>query len=148
MLGVFEALPGGVGLLALGPVAVGALAAVLAWRDRLVLALAVGVVLLVLAWLVLRYQPQPDDFNRLTGHARNFALVALLLALSGRLAGLRPRWRYAVGALLVGLVIWPTSVRPARNLGVALGQGIEVANARLGRSRRRATSRRGGGGGW
>ena len=136
VLGVFAALPGGVGLVALGPVAVAGLAAGLAWRDRLVLALAVGVVLLVAAWLVLRYEPRPVDINRLTGHARNLALVALLLALSGRLAGLRPRWRYAVGALLVGLVIWPTSATQARNVGMALGQGIEVANARWARSMR------------
>ena len=129
VVGVFEALPGGVGLLALGPVAVAGLAALLARRDRLVLALAVGAGLLAVAWLVLRYEPYPWDHNRLAGHARNLALVALLLALSVRLAGLRPRWRYAVGALLVGLVIWPTSVRPVRNLGMALGQEIEVANA-------------------
>ena len=129
VLGVFEALPGGVGLLALGPVAVAGLAALLARRDRLVLALAVGAGLLALAWLVLRYEPSPLDHNRVAGNARNLALVALLLALSGRLAGLRPRWRYAVGALLVGLVIWPTSVRPVRHLGMAIGQGIEVANA-------------------
>ena len=129
VLGVFEGRPGGVGLLALGPVAVAGLAALLARRDRLVLALAVGAGLLAVAWLVLRYEPYPWDHNRLAGHARNLALVALLLALSVHLAGLRPRWRYAVGALLVGLVIWPTSVRPVRNLGIALGEGIEVANA-------------------
>ena len=129
VLGVFEALPGGVGRLALGPVVVAGLAALLARRDRLVLALAVGAGLLAVAWLVLRYEPYPLDHHRVAGHARNLALVALLLALSGRLAGLRSRWRYAVGALLVGLVIWPTSVRPVRNLGMAIGQGIEVANA-------------------
>ena len=129
LLGVFEARPGGVGLLAIGPVVAAAIAALLARRDRLVLALAAGAGLLALAWLVLRYEPFPGDLGRLVGHARNFALVALLLGLSGRLAALRPRWRYGVGALLVGLVIWPTSIGPIRNLGLALGQGIEVANA-------------------
>ena len=129
VLGVFEALPGGVGLVALGPVTVAGLAAGLARRDRLVLALALGAVLLVAAWLVLCYQPNPEDTDRLAGHARNLALVALLLALSARLTGLRPRWRYAVGALLVGLVIWPTSMRQVRHVGMALGQGVEVANA-------------------
>ena len=129
VLGVFEALPGGLGLVALGPVAVAGLAALLARRDRLVLALAAATVLLVVAWLVLYYEPYPWDLNRLTGHARNLALVALLLALSARLAKLRPRWRYAVSALLVGLVIWPTSVMQVRNVGLALEQGIEVANA-------------------
>ena len=129
VLGVFEARSGGVGLVALGPVAVAGLAALLARRDRLVLALAVGAGLLALVWVALRYEPYPWDHDRVAGHARNLALVALLLALSGRLAGLRPRWRYAVGVLLVGLVIWPTIVRPVRNLGIALGEGIEVANA-------------------
>ena len=129
VLGVFEALPGGLGLVALGPVAVAGLAALLARRDRLVLALAVGAGLLAVAWLVLRYEPFPLDHHRLSGHARNLALVAFLLALSARLAQLRPRWRYAVGALLVGLVIWPTSARQIGNLGMAVGQGAEVANA-------------------
>ena len=112
LLGVFEARPGGVGLLAVGPVVVAGIAALLAWRDRLVLALAVGAGMLALAWLVLRYEPNPVDVNRLAGHARNLALVALLLALCARLPGLRPRWRYATGGLLVGLVIWPTSIGP------------------------------------
>ena len=129
VLGVFEARPGGVGLLALGPVALAGIAALVAWRDRLVLALGLGAVLLATAWLVLRFEPNPSDLDRLAGHARNLALIALLLALSGRLPQLRPRWRYAVGALLLGLVIWPTSARPVRDLGMALGQGIEVANA-------------------
>ena len=131
LLGVFEVWPGGVGLLAIGPVVAAGIAALLAPRDRLVLVLAVGAGLLAVAWLVLRYQPFPNDLDRLAGHARNFAMVALLLALSGRLAGLRPRWRYGASALLVGLVIWPTSIGPIRNLALALalGQGVEVANA-------------------
>ena len=129
VVGVFEALAGGVGRLAIGPVVVAAIAALVAWRDRLVLALALGAVLLAAAWLVLHFEPNPLDLNRLAGHARNLALVALLLALSARLPELRPRWRYAVGVLLVGLVIWPTSARPVRNLGMAIGQGIAVANA-------------------
>ena len=74
------------------------------------------------------------------GHARNLALLALVLALSTRLAGLRPRWRYAVSALLVGLIIWPTSVGPVRHLGLAVGQGIEVANAGSVRSSAARTS--------
>ena len=129
LLGVFEARPGGVGLLAVGPVVVAGIAALLAWRDRLVLALVAGAGVLALAWLVLRYEPNPVDVNRLAGHARNFALVALLLALCARLPQLRPRWSYAVGALLMGPVIWPTSIGPVRNLGLALGQGVELANA-------------------
>ena len=128
-LGTLDERPGGVALLGVGPVVVAGIAALLARRDRLVLALAVGAATLVVAWLVLRYEPFPKDIDRLAGHARNFALLALLLALSARLAGLRPRWRHAASALLVGLVIWPTSVGPVRSLGLALGQGIEIANA-------------------
>ena len=129
LLGVFEARPGGVGLLALGPVVAAGLAALLAWRDRLVTALAAGAVLLAVAWLLLRYEPFPVDLDRLTGHARNLALVALLLALSTRLAGLRPRWRGAAGVLLAGLIIWPTVGGQVRSLGLALGEGVEIANA-------------------
>ena len=123
-------LPGGVGLLKAGPVVAAGVAILLAWRNRLVLALAVGVGVLVLAWLVLDYSPAPYDLNRLAGHARNLALVALLLALTPRLAALRPRWRYAAAVLLLGLVVWPTVVRPVRYLGLAIGQGTEIANAR------------------
>ncbi len=125
LLGALDPRPGGVGLLALGPVLVAGIAVLLARRDRLVLALAVGAAMLALGWLVLRYEPVPKDIHRLAGHARNFALVALLLALSPRLMALRPRWRLAAGALLLG----PTIVAPARHLGRALGRGIEVANA-------------------
>ena len=130
--GSFKSRPGGIGLLgtAGSPIIVGAIAVALAWRDRLVLALAAGIVALMLAKMVLRYEPAPWDLARFDGHARNFALLALLLALSGRLAGLRPaRWRYAAGALLVALVVWPTISESARNLGSAVGQGIELANA-------------------
>ena len=128
-LGTLEERPGGVALLGVGPLVVAAIAALLARRDLLVLTLAVGAAMLAVAWLVLRYEPFPQDIHRLAGHARNFALPALLLALSTRLAGLRPRWRNAASVLLVGLVIWPTSVGPVRSLGTALSQGIEIANA-------------------
>ena len=129
-LGSFDARPGGVAVLGLGPVVIAGVAVLLALRDRLVLALALGAGALLLAALALRYEPAPWDLGRLAGHARNFALLALLVALSGRLAHLRPaRWRYAGGALLVVLVIWPTVAVPVRNLGLAIGHGVEVANA-------------------
>ena len=82
-----------------------------------------------LAFLVLHYPPTPYDLSRLAGHARIFALVALLLALSVQLARLQPRWRYAASTLLLALVVWPTIVGPARNLGQAIGQGVELTNA-------------------
>ena len=130
-LGTFDTRPGGVGLLGAGPLAVAGVAVLLARRDRLVATLAAGAGLLVLAWLALDYSPAPWDLNRLAGHARNLALVALLLALSVRLSSLRSvRWRYALGALLVGLITWPTVVAPVRSLGLAVGQGVQLANAR------------------
>ena len=130
LLGTLDRLPGGLGILGLGPLAVAGIAALLARRDRLVLALAVGAGVLLLAMLLLNYEPRPRDIVRIEGHARNFALFALLLALGVRLAGLRPaRWRYAVGAAVVALVVWPTITSPVRNLGLAIGNGVELANA-------------------
>ena len=86
--------------------------------------------MLILARLILRYEPNPPDLVRLDGHARNLALFALLLALARRLTDLpHARWRYAAGAVLAVLVTWPTVAEPVRNLGLAIGQGIEVANA-------------------
>ncbi len=126
----FDARPGGVGLLGLGPLVVAGVAVLLAWRDRLVVGLALGAAVLALAALALFHESLPGTLTRLMGHARNFALLALLLALSVRLAGLRPaRWRYAAGAVLLVLVTWPTVAVPVRNLGLAIGQGVEMANA-------------------
>jgi len=129
LLGAFDRRPGGVALLGVGPIVVAGVAALLAWRDRLVVALAAGAGLLTLAWLALYHEPAPNDLNRVAGHARNLALVALLLALSTRAAGLRLRWRAVAGALVVGLVVWPTVVGPVRHAGLALGNGIQIANA-------------------
>ena len=128
-LGTFDARPGGVGLLGIGPVVVAGVAALLARRDRLVLALAAGVVLLVLAWMVLTLPPAPWVLNRLAGHARNLALVALLLALTTCLAGLRPPRQHYAAALVALLVTWPTVVAPVRSLGLAIGHGVQLANA-------------------
>lgn len=83
--GTFDANAGGIGVLGIGPVVVASLAVLLARRDRLVLALAVGAAVLLAAWLVLSYSPAPWVISRLAGHARNLALVALLLALVPRL---------------------------------------------------------------
>ncbi len=130
LLGRLDGLPGGVALLGIGPLAVAGVAVLLARRDRLVLALAAGVGLLLLASLVLAYEPRPYDQVRLERHARNFALFALLIALTMRVAGLpRARWRYAAEAAFVSLIAWPTIVAPVRNLGLAIGNGVALANA-------------------
>ncbi len=130
VLGSLGALAGGVGLLSLGPLAIAGIATALAPRDRLVLVLAAAASLLAFAWLVLDYPPRPEDIRRLAGHARNLALVAVVLALSSRLASAQlRRLSLAVGALLAGLVVWPTVAAPAHSLGIALGHGVQLANA-------------------
>lgn len=129
-LGSFDVLPGGAGLLRAGPVVIAGVAVLLARRNRLVIVLALGVGVMVLAAVALRYESAPWVLGRFIGHARNFALLALLLALSARLTTIRPRrWRYAASALLVVVVIWPTLVAPVRNLGLAIEQGAKLANA-------------------
>ena len=130
LLGALDRLPGGVGSLGLGPLAVAGAAVLLARRDRLVLALAVGTGLLLLTALPVIYEPTHGDVGRFEGHARNLALLALLLALGVRLASLRPvRWRYAAGATVLALITWPTVAEPVRNLGLALSDGVELSNA-------------------
>ena len=137
LLGTFDRLPGGMGILGLGPLAVAGAAVLLAWRERLVQALAAASGFLLLAALPLSYEPLPRDLVRFEGHARNFALLALLLALGIRLTGLpRARWRYAAGAAVFALIIWPTAAAPARNLGLAVGSGFELANAQPPQQRR------------
>ena len=128
-LASFTELSGGLGLLGLGPLVLAGGAVLLAWRNRLSLAFAAGSGVLLLAAFVLQYEHGQHDVTRLDGHARNFALLALLLALSLRLPALRPRWRYAAGAMLAALVIWPAIVPPVRNLGMAVGRGVQLANA-------------------
>ena len=128
-LGEVSTWPGGVGLLALGTVPVVAGATLLAWRQRLVLALAATSLLMLLAALALRYE-YSLDLVRLDGHARNFALLALLIALAARLSAVSPRWRYAAGALIAVLITWPTAVAPLHNIGLALTRGPQFANAR------------------
>jgi len=131
-IGAFIDMSGGLGLLALGVVPAAVVAVLLAWRDRLVLALALGSGIFLLAALTLQYEFS-RDVARLDGHARNFALLGLLAALGLRLPALRPRWRYVAGALLIALVTWPTVVTPLRNLGPAFSAGVELANAEPGR---------------
>jgi len=131
-IGAFIDMSGGLGLLALGVVPVAVVAVLLAWRDRLVLALALGSGIFLLAALTLQYEFS-RDVARLDGHARNFALLGLIAALGLRLPALRPRRRYVAGALLIALVTWPTVVTPLRNLGPAFSAGVELANAEPGR---------------
>ncbi|MCY3913762.1 MAG: hypothetical protein OXG43_11040 [Chloroflexi bacterium] len=129
-LGAFDARSGSIGVLGVGPAVLAGVAVVLARRDRLVVALAAGAALLVMAWLILSYPPAPWVLSRLAGHARNLALVALLLALAARLTSLEStRWRLAAPLLIVSLVGWPTIAGPVRSLATAVGSGVQLANA-------------------
>ena len=127
--GTLERLGGGISLISLGPLAVAGAAALVAWRDRLVTTLFVGALILMAAVMVLRYDPAPHDLGRLAGHARNFALFALLLALNGRLASLKLLWRYSTGAVIVGVIVWPSIAATASTLQLAVSHGVELANA-------------------
>ena len=93
---------GGLGLFSLGSLVVMTAAIVLARRNRGILLLAASFGVFLVAALVLRYEAAPHDLGRLDGHSRNFALLALLLALSTRLASLRPHRRYIATVLIVG----------------------------------------------
>ena len=133
-LGSFEALAGGLGILGLGPAVVVGVAVVLARRDLVPLTLAGASAGFLLAAFTLQYEFAEHDVVRLDGHARNFALLALLLAVGRRLSALRARWRIAAAALIAMLVTWPTVATPVRNVGLAVGNGIQLANAEPGSS--------------
>ena len=132
LLGSVASLPGGIRVLGLGPLAVAAAALTLGRKDPLVLALAAGGGVFILAAVALQYGETPD-LVRLDGHARNLALLALLVAVAARLSALRPRWRYASASLIVGVVTWPTLVAPVHNIGLGLERGVDLGNARPGR---------------
>ncbi len=127
-LGFLDVLPGGVALLGLGPLLIAGLAVLLAWRERLVLALVAGSSAFLLAGIVLQYEPA-RDVTRLDGHARNFALLALLVALSTRHSALRPRTRYLFGTCFAVLILWPTIARPVHSIGLALSHGPRFDSA-------------------
>lgn len=128
-LGSMDPLSGGVGLLGLGVVPVVGMALLLDWRNRLVLGLAAASGASLLAALTLQYQYAQHDVVRFDGHARNFALLVLLVALARRSCMLRAGWRYAAAALAVLLVTWPTVAAPVRVLGQGLSRGPQFANA-------------------
>ncbi len=131
LLGLFTTLPGGLRVLAIGPIAIAVAAALLSMGQRLVLALAMGSACFVIAALTLQYEVS-NDLVRLDGHARNLALLAFLVALAHRVHSLREHWRYIAVASIAALVVWPTIAAPVRALGIALQRGIHMANAQPG----------------
>lgn len=128
-LGSWEPFVGGLGILGLGPAVVAGAAVVLARRDLLPLTLAGASAAFLLAAFVVQYDLAEHDVVRLDGHARNFALLAALVALGMRLGALRVRWRIAAAALIALLVTWPTVAAPVRKLGLAVGHGVQIGNA-------------------
>lgn len=130
LIGSFELLPGGIGLLGIGPAIAAGASVILARRDFLTLTLAAASGAFLLASLILQYEFAEHDVVRLDGHARNFALLALLIALSMRLPAFRAPWRTITAVLLAALVVWPTACGPARNLSLAMSQGVHFSNAK------------------
>ena len=128
IFGRYEPLQGRIGLLGVGAISAAVFASLLAWRDRLVVALSVGTIPLMVAALTVRYATAPLDVSRFDGHARNFALLALLLALAGRLSAWHPRYRYGLSIILIALVVWPTIARPVRTLGLGASRGVQLTN--------------------
>lgn len=124
-----DARAGGLGLLWLGPLPVLALAVLLHRRSRLVLALAAGSFVSLVGLFVLHYEYGQHDIVRFDGHARNFALLALLVATAHRLSILARRWHYVAAVFGVLLVVWPTIAQPVQNLRVSLTRRPQVANA-------------------
>lgn len=85
--------------------------------------------------MTVQYELAAHDVVRFDGHARNFALLAVLVGTSVGLRGLRPRWRTAAAVGVLALVTWPTIAGPVRGTGLALGQGVHLANAAAGSAR-------------
>ena len=128
IFGRYEPLQGRIGLLGIGAITAAAIASVIAIRDRLVLALAFGCIPLMVAAISLQYKTAPLDVTRFDGHARNLALLALLLALAGRLSALTPRWRYLFSIIGLALVVWPSIAQPVRTIGLGVSRGIYLTN--------------------
>ena len=132
IVGRYEPLQGRIGLLGIGALTAAALAFLIARKDRLVLALASGTIPLVAAALLLQYKTAPLDVTRFDGHARNLALLALLLALASRFLAIAPRWRYTFSIIGVALVLWPTIAQPVRTIGLGVSRGISLTNPQSG----------------
>ena len=132
IFGRYEPLQGRIGLLGIGAITAAAIASVIASRDRLVLVLASGSIPLMVAAISLQYKTAPLDVTRFDGHARNLALLALLLALSSRFLAIAPRWRYTFSIIGVALVLWPTIAQPIRTIGLGVSRGISLTNPQPG----------------
>lgn len=128
-IGSLEPLSGGLGILGLGPVAVAAIAVVLARRDVLPLTLAGAAAGFLLAGFTLQYDVAEHDVVRLDGHARNFALLALVVGVGPRLGVVSVRRRVATATLCVLAVTWPSVSLPMGGMVAAVGHGVQIGNA-------------------
>ena len=127
-LGGLESFSPGIGIMGVGAVTASAVAALFALRDRLVLALAIGSFVCMIAALSITYEASPMDVTRFDGHARNFALLALLLAVAILLSKARMPWLGAVAAVVVTLIVWPSIARPARTIALGVSYGVHFSN--------------------
>ena len=120
---------GGLGLIEVGSIVAVAIAVLLAARNRLVLLLVGAATVFLIAAFTVRYEAAPHDIARFDGNARNFALLSLILAVAPRLVALPRLPRFGAAAVVIGILTWPTVAAPARSLGLAMGHGVEIANA-------------------
>ncbi len=120
-------LPGNLGVLSVGPIALVGLVA-LGWRAGATAPLLAtsGLAMLVASWFV-RYEFSGSDALRLHGHIRSLLLLASILVVANYLGRLNRRPRVAAGAILAGLVVWPTIASPGADLWFALKSGPQFA---------------------
>ncbi len=120
-------LPGNLGILSVGPIALAVVAAV-GWRAGAMASLLAtgGLAMWVASWFV-KYEFSGSDALRLEGHFRNLLLIASVLVIASVLRRLDRRWRVASGAMLAGLVVWPTIAGPGANLWFAVKSGPQFA---------------------
>ncbi|MDE2903422.1 MAG: hypothetical protein OXP73_10395 [Chloroflexota bacterium] len=126
-----DLLPGGLALLGLGPAILAAASVALAWRDRLILALAAGSSVFLIAGALLKPDFAVATDTRLDGHAGNLALLGLMASVSFRLGTLSAHRRLLASALFVALIVWPTVALPLRTLGFQVSHGITLSNAEM-----------------
>lgn len=126
-----DLLPGGLALLGLGPAILAAASVALAWRDRVVLALAAGSSVFLIASALLKPDFAVAADTRLDGHAGNLALLGLMASVSFRLRSLSAHRRLVASTLFAALIVWPTVALPLRTLGFQVSHGITLANAQM-----------------
>ena len=126
--GRIESTGDSVALIGIGALSAAIVAILLAWRDRLVLSLAVSTLPLMASAVFIVYKVAPLDITRFDGHARNFALLALLIALATRFPAPHPRWRYGASILIVAFAVWPTVAQPVRTIGLGVSRGLHLTN--------------------